>query len=692
MLARFAMKKNQNQTFLKIIEEVQKFSDTTFQRPHLYAFVVLGEYYHEKKKYTKALEYFQKALAQAKVDNQAFPFHHTIGKRLKEIAKCYLDAQQADKSLATYQEALAHFTDNFTPSTSSANPELSQLHTSPEILILLEGKAQALLQLYQQKQDPALQDRAIETYLLAIDFIRQLRQEYLAWESKTILAERVIPIFEGAMEALYQKHEESPSVTLMQQIFQLAESSKAALLLESIQENNALGFAGIPAELVNRERELKSTISFHQKEILKNRGAKPNEEKVKRLEEALFTLRREHQELIDQIEKDYPRYHQIKYDNQVASIEQVRTNLGDDKSALLEYFVGEKNNYLIYISSKNTTVRQVPRSANLSEQTDQLRQLLHRPPTASEPTKAHQQFVQTTHNLYQELLGSITLPEEIERLLIIPDDLIGYIPFEVLLPQPPQEELLSYAPNHLDYLINHYQISYTYSATLWLQSMSHQRQGMATKPFLGMAPSFGNPAIAQANRFRACDSDNLSALLCNEQEVEQLESMMGGKAWLGKSATKAKFLKYSKDYRILHLATHSCLDDENPLNNKIFLADDHLSHFDLSNLELNADLAVLSACNTGNGPLQKGEGVMSLSRGFILAGCPSTLISLWSVEDCTTAEIMKEYYAQLRTGATKDQAIYQAKRQFLQDASRLQSHPFYWAPFVQFGDRSALSL
>ncbi|MEL6636335.1 MAG: CHAT domain-containing tetratricopeptide repeat protein, partial [Bacteroidota bacterium] len=689
-LAELAMEAQDSESFAYHIQMAVDLTDSTSYGSIDHAHRLRGEFYQQRREYKQAISFFEKAFTVAQEKFSSFDYHASMGIYLVKLGDCYYDMEDYEQSLATYQRAFLHFSDDLDSATPYANPPRDKLHANTNVLELLEGKAKALLQRYQQTQDPTLRDRAIDTYLLAIEFIRQLRQEYLAWESKTILSERVIPIFEGAMAALYQKYQDQASPELAEQIFQLAESSKAALLLESIQENNALGFAGIPTNLVRRERELKSTISFHQKEILKNRGSQTAADKVKRLEDALFQLRRQHQELIDQIERDYPRYYQIKHDRKLATIEQVQQNLGDDRSVLLEYFVGEKHHYLIGISQRQTLIRRLPRSAELKDQTDQLRRLLHLPPTSKDPLASHRQFVDLTRSLHDQLLGDVPIPISGGRLLIAPDDLIGYIPFEVLLRNAPEVEQLSYAPDHLDYLINFHQISYTYSATLWLQNLSRQKSTTAPRTFLGMAPNFGTPAIAQTTRLRACENDYLSPLQCNEREVEQVEAIMGGKTWIGKRATKAQFLQNSRDYRILHLATHSCLDDETPLNNKIFLADDYLSHFDLSNLELRADLAVLSACNTGNGPLQKGEGVMSLSRGFILAGCPSTLISLWSVEDCTTAEIMREYYAQLRTGATKDGALSAAKRQFLARASRLQSHPFYWAPFVQFGDRSAL--
>ncbi|MEM9824896.1 MAG: CHAT domain-containing protein, partial [Bacteroidota bacterium] len=108
------------------------------------------------------------------------------------------------------------------------------------------------------------------------------------------------------------------------------------------------------------------------------------------------------------------------------------------------------------------------------------------------------------------------------------------------------------------------------------------------------------------------------------------------------------------------------------------------------NLQLNAELTVLSACNTGSGKLIKGEGVMSLARGFIHAGCPSVLMSLWSVDDCATSKIMLQFYQHITDGKSKDHALRLAKIDYLSTADRLHQHPYYWSAFVQVGNTAPL--
>ena len=162
---------------------------------------------------------------------------------------------------------------------------------------------------------------------------------------------------------------------------------------------------------------------------------------------------------------------------------------------------------------------------------------------------------------------------------------------------------------------------------------------------------------------------------------------------VGEQATKQHFLEQAVQSDILHLATHSCMDDNNPNFNRIYFANEEsMTSLELYTLQLRSQLTVLSACNTGNGKLLKGEGIMSLARGFMVAGCPSLVTTLWGVNDCTTMDLMTHFYEHLYDGERKDEALRNAKLSYLQnpETTRLESHPFYWAAFVQLGDNRAM--
>ena len=158
------------------------------------------------------------------------------------------------------------------------------------------------------------------------------------------------------------------------------------------------------------------------------------------------------------------------------------------------------------------------------------------------------------------------------------------------------------------------------------------------------------------------------------------------------AATETVFEKEAEHYGVLHFATHFWNDDRQPLYSRIALADGVLQTYEIFDAKLNAELAVLSACNTGLGKLRKGEGLIGISRAFLYAGVPSLVVSLWSVDDEATARIMGFFYRHLQAGSSKKQALRQAKLDYLDVSRGVKKDPFYWAPFILNGDWRPLAL
>ena len=687
-MARIFSKQNKASQLNQHLSIAQNLSTKHFDQSAIEKFTISGQWHTKQKEFSKAHQNLEKALQLHIAEYQFFQRHPIIGKSYKNLAENHFAEKAYDKSLENYQKAIHHFSEGFAPSNVFANPDLNQLIADQDILEILQGKAKCLLEVYHEKKDTSFLTASNATYQLTLQMIRQFRHDFLASGSKEHLSEIVTPIYEEALEALLVKDNHQLSQKALEEAFQLFESSKAILLLESMNENTARGFAGIPDSLLLKEQRLKNELLFYKKKGReeKAKGKKANQEKIISLQEALFQFRRQHQALIAALEKNYPRYYQLKYATRLANIVEVQEKLPDTNAAMVEYFIGKKNNYIFYIDKTEAKMVIQPPNKQLTRDIDQLRSLL-KEPYPKKPQKSFDQYTDIAFHLYQQLLKPLNMPSNIKQLFITPDDWVSYIPFEVLITQLPAAPELDYSSDNLSYLIKNYAISYNYSATLWLQNKNAISK--SGKNYVGFAPSFPKRSSASLST-RVCDDGELYQLQCTEQEVKQISKLLSGDYYIGSKANKVSFLGKAENYRILHLATHSCLDDQDPMANKIFFTDDFLSNYDLYNLQLNAELSVLSACNTGNGPLLRGEGVMSLSRGFIHAGCPSTLISMWSVEDCTTADLMVDYYQALKNGLTKEKALQQAKLKYLQQADRLHAHPFYWAPFVQFGETAAL--
>ncbi|RMG56093.1 MAG: CHAT domain-containing protein, partial [Bacteroidetes bacterium] len=165
----------------------------------------------------------------------------------------------------------------------------------------------------------------------------------------------------------------------------------------------------------------------------------------------------------------------------------------------------------------------------------------------------------------------------------------------------------------------------------------------------------------------------------------------------GSDAREARFREQAPAYALLHLSSHAQVDDAHPLFSRVAFAppqdsseDGQLDLGEIFALRLDAEMVVLSACETGTGKLMRGEGIASLARGFATAGARSIITTLWPVNDAATASIMEAFYRALKAGANKDEALRQAKLEYLDRSDRLGSHPFFWAGYIPVGDMRAL--
>ncbi|NOX18416.1 MAG: CHAT domain-containing protein [Chlorobi bacterium] len=193
--------------------------------------------------------------------------------------------------------------------------------------------------------------------------------------------------------------------------------------------------------------------------------------------------------------------------------------------------------------------------------------------------------------------------------------------------------------------------------------------------------------------------NSYGALYFSETEVKSIQDIIGGEVVAGEDIDKTKFLETIGRYDIIHLATHTEIDNLHPLNSRFIISslpdstDENNSVYvsDIYPLNLNAKLATLSSCNTGGGKLAKGEGIMSLARAFKFAGCPSVVMSLWEIDDISTASIMKEFYLGLKNGMKKDVALREAKLAYLQKSNSKTAAPVFWAGAVPIGNLDELN-
>ena len=472
--------------------------------------------------------------------------------------------------------------------------------------------------------------------------------------------------------------------------FEIVEKTKSRQLLSSLSSNKIKFASLLPDSLMQREADLSQQLSGLKKDrYIKTQSKQKDEDAVVLKMDKLIAKCSYEKELLDEhIRKTYPKFHQLKNSHHSISVQELQSRLSVDQT-LVEYFVNNKTLYVFVIKKDKMIVKSVKLDFILRDKIGEFRQSIYENYNNSSISEDRLEgnsirYEQIAFLLYQVIWKPIE-NELTEKVIIVPDHALYYLPFEALLTD---------AKDSQSYLLKNHQISYTQSATFY-NAVVQRKMGEAKYNALSLAPSFKgrNEAIAEAFTERS----GLGNLSFNKEEAATVVNLLGGKALLGENATKSNFLSKLNDFRVLHLATHAKSHEfEGDFSFVVFQENDsvsknnHLFVPELYKLNLNSDLAVLSACETGLGEWRRGEGIIGLSRAFIAAGINSTVTSLWSVNDAQTAKLMVMFYDNLKEGMTKDRALRLAKLQYLEEESL--TAPYFWAGFVPHGDMRPLKL
>jgi len=540
---------------------------------------------------------------------------------------------------------------------------------------------------------PGFLKNSLNFYNLASLVIQKARQELASDESKIQLNELEYTTFHKSIQTAYLAYKTFNEVEYLNQAFQNSERIKASSVFDKINDQMALENSMIPDSLVLKEKELNLVIASYQKGILEEKNTtSPNDSIIADYTDKLFKANNDKQDLMLDLETNYTDYFNLKYSTSMLNISEIQKNLKKNE-VLIEYVLVEDELnpelYIISISPENSAfLKQNLDSGwmqNIQKFFDFTTSTKYQYVTKKESTE----FCVVSQNLYKQLV--LPLSDEIKekKLIIIPDGILNYIAFDALLKSlPDTSQQIRF--NQLDYLIKSNCINYSFSANLLYGSQKPQKKGkqqvVAFAPeYTGKTYQFGKQEI------------KLTHLPGTIKEVESISEILNSQTFSRQDATEINFRQHAPGAKVLHLAMHAHINDSIPAFSRFAFSilpeetqqnDGWLTTLDIYNLELNSELVVLSACNTGRGKLRKGEGVINLARGFLFAGCPSLIMTLWEVEDNSGAEIMQLFYKNLKKGKAKDDALRNAKLQYLEKSHSRLAHPHYWLAYISIGDNS----
>lgn len=588
----------------------------------------IGNMYFKAKNYILALKYYYFAL------NSVTEKQDKI-KNCTKIAETYFVLNQPQKGIDYFKKGI-EYSGNFKK--SLFKDYIFQLYGSfaknqtayAKTLKNIEVKNKELF-------------NASRNYLIADKLIEYMRHEQTGSQSKFYWRNKTRSIYESAIETCYllQDYEKA---------FYFFEKSRSVLLNDKLNELGAK--QKLSEEDFQKEKDFLKQITELNAAVEKASTSKQKSD----LNNKLLDLQEQQGSFIKSLENKNPAYYRMKYDTSTVSLKQFQNYLASFKGQAVEYFIGDAATYAIVVSPNSVSLKK------LTYNTSNTQQFLDFCSKSINTKTELNEFLSISSDIYKSLVQPLNLQKR--RLIISQDG--AFMPFEAL----------SKSITKPQYLVQDFMISYIYSAQFLLRQTQKSTFSPQNK-FLGIAPV----------NYKTQKQSSLNG------SAESLNNIAKRYFWssqyVGKQGSKKAFLLNAKKYQIVQIYTHA-FADSNYTEPRIYFADSTLKVSELNSEEqFKTNLLVLSACKTGVGKVAKGEGVLSLARGFSMVGIPATITSLWSIEDTDTYKLTELFYQYLNQGLPKDEALQKAKIDFI--SSNENPMPNTWAGMILIGDSSAIS-
>jgi CHAT domain-containing protein/Tfp pilus assembly protein PilF len=640
-----------------------------------------GLFLRSEGKNTLALEVHSKAISIC-LKNYGNK-HPLVALSWKHLGDDYLAQADYARALEYYQRSLIAVVKDFNDTDIYSNPLVDSSLFDFRLLDNLKSKTRALELFANEQNDKALKlktiNKSLETIELALNLIDNIRNNYLTEESRIYLSENEKETYLFAVHIASTLYALTGDIAVKEKIYIIAQKAKSAVLRNEITENDLLYSAAIHDTTREKRNRLTDNIASYNDLIFEeSRKTSPDSTRISLWKDALFDMNREKERITDQINREFPQYSDLVRKIEPVPLAKIQKHLHRDET-IVDYLLSDRYNegkrelYTLVITRDNFEFRETRLDSLFSKNVGIIRNSFNHP--------SGNNFVELTGALaymYGNLLKPVRELIAGNKLIIIPDEEIAWLPFDAFLVKEPGPDQTDY--EGLQYLIYDYSISYCYFSSLRFNNSLWRQKG---EEVLSFAPYYG----LTGNNGLVPDS-----LLGAVNELKSVYRWFRGKSFIGESATEANFRLSMQEPAIFHLAMHSVSDSSNSRYSYLLfntlkdtMQDGRLYNYEISLSRVKSPMIVLSACNSGTGTLYHGEGLMSLARGFILAGASSVIMTLWEVNDEISADIISGFYHSLASGKNKDVALRHAKLKYLKGSSPAYSNPYYWAAYEVLG-------
>lgn len=622
-------------------------------------FMQRGEFLQSERTFDSAIAVNKRISASIKNKEEALAY----------LYRGQLAARQGliDEALTWCNEALheIHIKFNWT-STMDLPVDITQSVSPIALFEILRTKGNLLFKKFQQVKQPSYLEASVKTFRKAIETANFIKRNFDNDEAKFFFNDNYRLIYNEAIEAAYELQHKNKT-GLNDYLFVL-ENYKGTVLHQNLQENWLKSNAKVPDSIKRREREIRQLLSFYTTRINNNGTEKDAEIFQNRLLELQVELSR----LQKKYENDESyllfRYHSNWAD---ISLKQIQEKI-DQKTALLNYYQTDSAIYLLAITKRAVQLEKILTTEAFHKQTELFLKELNQ-----HIEGRRYEGLSLSDSLYKKLILPVgSLVSSCQKWVVIPDRLLYHIPIEALRMDDQNNR----------YVVEEKEVSYHYSLALLfnkdnpLNNKNDNRNIAAFAPYASNDPNIRNL--------------NLPFLPYSSDEVKQ----SNGSWFISERATKKKFLEVAPQQALIHLATHASSgtdtstnwiqfypSDTNNINNRLFLHE--IYDLDLHKVRL----VLLSACETANGQIVTGEGLISLSRAFIYAGCDGIISTLWKTEDQVTAFLMQRFHYYRKQNASSESALRKAKIDLLNNRNigAQFKTPNYWGNFIYVGKISS---
>ena len=636
----------------------------------------------------KSIALFEKCNELQKDNTEDFALKESV---LLGYAQALSENGENEKALGIIQNLLFEGREETDGGSGLENPDPGLIEPNQWSLRLLKAKYRILHGIYGKKLDQKYLLAAAGTSELIVSLIEKVRISISEEESRLVLGDRFRDSYLHAIRDLDLCYRKTGDIRYLHKAFEYSEKSKVAGLLASTRELRATEFH-IPEETAELERRLKMEIGFYEARINEEESKKESDESLlEEWKELLLSATQKRDSLIAVFERMYPGYYLIKYNTEVISPEKI-PGISGRNTNYLNYIVSDSLLHIFVINRKHLRLVTVNIDSTFFSDIRQFRTFLSEPDNNA--LTGFNNYLSTGYSLYRTVLEPVKEYLISNKLLISPDNILSYIPFEAL---PVSAEAGSPAMfSEIPYLLKDYSVSYTYSATMLSETVSNDHS--FSNSLVAFAPSYsGRIDVDSLMKSRQSRVSTLYDLKFARTEAEYVAELTGGRLYLDNNARESVFKTVAAEYDIIHLAMHTLLNDRDPMHSKMIFSrdndspeDGNLNTWEVYGIPLKAKMVILSSCNTGSGSLHSGEGILSLARGFVYSGSRSVVMSMWEIEDRSGAEIVNNYYRNIKHGASKSKALRKARLDYLKNSDMLRSHPYFWSALVIYGNNTPI--